>query len=193
MRRTLFLAALLVSPVLGSPAAHAGEVTDRAAAAENLMAQGQALAAVTEFEKAQDALWAGLPLTIRRVAQVDSASGVGIYSERGNSTYAPGEKLFLYVEPVGYSFGGDGLGNHVIALAVDMTLKSEAGVALGTIENIGQIKLPSRAKNRELFFSLNLTLEQGSIPAGKYKADFTMRDLNSTKTAAFSIDFEIAG
>ena len=175
-----------------APAA-AGELADRALAAEGALEAGDARAAITEFEKAQEALWAAMPLTILDVAQVANAAGVGIYSERANSIYAPGEKLLLYVQPVGYSYGDDGLGNKVIALAVDLTLKSEAGEALGTIENIGSIKLSSRTRNRELFFSLNLSLDAASIPAGKYTAEFLMRDLNSQKTAPFAIDFEIAG
>lgn len=178
--------------LLLATAAQAGPVADHAAAADAALAEGKALAALSEFDKAQDALWTALPLTIRKAVHVASASAVGIYSERQNAVYAPGERMLIYVEPVGYGYGDDGLGNKVIALSVDLTLKSEAGAALGSIDNIGSIKLSSRAKNRELFFSLNLSLDKASIPVGKYIADFTMRDLNSTKTAPFSVSFEIA-
>ena len=101
--------------------------------------------------------------------------------------------MFLYIEPVGYNYGDDGLGNKVIALAVDLTLKSSAGEELGTIENLTSIKLSSRVKNRELFFKLNLSLDPSSTPPGKYLADFTVRDQNSDKTAKVSIGVEIAG
>ena len=113
-----------------------------------------------------------MPLTIREVEQVSAASGVGIYTVRADHRYQPGEKLHLYIEPVGYGYGDDGLGNKVIALAVDLTLKSAAGEALGTIENIASIKLSSRVKNRELFFSLDLSLRSVVDAAGKIPGRF---------------------
>lgn len=188
MRRA---AAVAIAVIMGVLPVAAGEVADFATAAEKALADNKPLQAIAEFEKAQDALWAAMPLTIRKVALVTSASGVGVYTLRDGATYAPGERLLLYVEPVGYGYGDDGLGNKVIALSVDLTLKSEAGEALGTIENIGSIKLSSRTRNRELFFSLNLSLDAASIPPGRYLADFTMRDGNSDKTAPFSVAFEI--
>ena len=171
----------------------AGEVADHATAAEKALAGGDALGAITQFDAAQDALWTAIPLTIRKVEQVSAASGVGIYTVRADHRYQPSEKLHLYIEPVGYNFGDDGLGNKVIALAVDLTLKSAAGEELGTIADITSIKLSSRVRNRELFFNLNLSLDPSSTPPGKYLADFTVRDQNSDKAAKFSIDFEIAG
>ena len=100
---------------------------------------------------------------------------------RADHRYKPDEKLHLYIEPVGYGFGDDGLGNKVINLAVDLTLKSENGEELGTIADLTSIKLSSRVKNRELFFNLNLSLDPLSTPPGKYLADFMVRDQNSDR------------
>lgn len=95
------------------------------------------------------------------------------------------------MEPVGYGYGSDGLGNSQIALSVDLTVLSDTDEALGTFEKIGSVQIASRSHNRELFFKLDLSLD--GLPAGKYKCNFLMHDQNSTKTAPFSTDIEIAG
>jgi hypothetical protein len=186
----LLLALALVA--MTSVPVFAGDVADRAAAAEKALAGGDALGAINEFNAAQDALWTAMPLTIRKVEQVSAASGVGIYTVRADHRYKPNEQLLLYIEPVGYTFGDDGLGNKVIALAVDLTLKSGAGEELGTIADIANVKLSSRVKNREFFLKLDVSLDPSSAPPGKYLADFAVRDQNSDKVAKFSVDFEIA-
>jgi hypothetical protein len=190
MMKKLIVALALAAMARGT--ALAGEIADRAAAAEQALESGDALAAVLKFDQAQDALWSAMPLTLRKVEKATEASGVGIYTPRPEGAYKSGEKIYLYMEPVGYGYGDDGLGNKVIELSVDLTLIDAAGQSLGTIENIAGISISSRVKNRELFFGLNLSLAPGSVPPGKYRGDFLMRDKNSDKTAEFAVDFEIA-
>jgi hypothetical protein len=185
----LALALVALTPVCG----FAGEIANHAAAAEKALDSGDGLAAIQEFDAAQDALWTAMPLTVKKVEKAIEASGVGIYTPRPDAPYKPGEKLYLYLEPVGYGYGDDGLGNKVIELSVELTLSDDRGQALGTIENIAAIRLVSRVKNRELFFGLDLSLDPSSVPAGKYRGDFVMHDKNSDKTAKFSVDFQIAG
>jgi hypothetical protein len=189
MKAWLLVAALALAP----NAAGAGEIADHAAAAEQALESGNASTALDEFDAAQDALWTQMPLTVRKVVKATGASGVGVYTPRPDGPYKPGEKLYLYIEPVGFGYRDDGLGNKAIDLTVDLTLVDANGQALGTIENIAGISLSSRVKNRELFFGLDLSLDPGSVKPGKYRGDFTMRDKNSDKSAKFSVDFEIAG
>ena len=184
------LAALMVLAI-SVPAAFAGEITDRAAEAEKALQAGDGAGALEKFRGAEEALWQAMPLAVQNVKQVDSAGGFGIYTERANHIYKPGEKVVLYMEPVGYGYGSDGLGNSQIALSVDLTVLSDSGEALGTFEKIGSVQVASRSHNRELFFKLDLSLD--GLPPGKYKCNFLMHDQNSTKTAPFSTDIEIAG
>ncbi|OBQ63433.1 hypothetical protein [Mesorhizobium erdmanii] len=184
------LAALLAAAISTS-VAHAGDIADRAADAEKALQAGDGAAALEKFRGAEEALWKAMPLAVMNVRQVDSASGFGIYSERANHIYKAGEKVVLYMEPVGYGYGSDGLGNSQIGLSVDLTVLSEAGEKLGTFEKIGSVQVASRSHNRELFFKLDLSLD--GLPAGKYRCDFLMHDQNSSKTAPFSTDIEIAG
>jgi hypothetical protein len=187
-----FAAILVVAAMAASPST-AGEIGKRAAEAERLLQSGDAAGALEEFRGAEDALWQAMPLAVKNIRHVESAEGVGIYVERASHAYRPGEKIVLYMEPIGYGYGSDGLGNSVIALSVDLTVFTQSGESLGTVENISQIRLASHTRNRELFFKLHLTLEQDSLPAGKYRAEFVMHDANSDKKATFSTDFEITG
>lgn len=187
-----FLAAALAALIIStSTAAYAGEIADNAAAAEKLLQSNDGPGAFAKFYDAQEALWKAMPLAVMNVRQVTSAGGFGIYSERPNHIYKPGDEIVLYMEPVGYGYGSDGLGNNQIALYVDLTLLSAAGEKLGTFEKLGRIQLASRSHNRELFFKLNVSVD--GVPPGKYRADFLMHDENSQKTAPFTTDFEIAG
>ena len=176
---------------ISAPAAFAGEISDRAAEAEKALQAGDGAGALEKFRGAEDALWQAMPLAVQNVKQVDTASGFGIYSERASHIYKPGEKVVLYMEPVGYGYGSDGLGNSQIALSVDLTVLSESGEALGTFEKIGSVQVASRSHNRELFFKLDLSLD--GLPPGKYRCNFLMHDQNSNKTAPFTTDIEIAG
>jgi hypothetical protein len=181
------LAALIIST---STAAYAGEIADKAAEAEKALQSNDGVGALTKFRDAEEALWKAMPLGVMNVKHITGASGFGIYNERPNHIYKPGEEIVLYMEPVGYGYGSDGLGNNQIALYVDLTVLSAAGEKLGTFEKLGRVQLASRSHNREMFFKLNVSLD--GVPPGKYRADFLMHDENSQKTAPFTTDFEIA-
>ena len=182
--------AVLLAAVVSTSTAFAGEIADRATEAEKLLQAGNGTGAREKFRSAEDALWQAMPLAVLNVTQVDTASGFGVYSERANHIYKPGEKIVLYMEPVGFGYGSDGLGNSMIALSVDIDVVSAAGESLGTMEKVGRIQLASRSHNRELFFKLDLSLD--GLPPGKYRCDFVMHDENSNKTAPFTTDIEIA-
>jgi hypothetical protein len=182
------LAALIVST---STAAFAGEIADKAAEAEKALQSNDGVGALTKFRDAEEALWNAMPLSVLNVKHIASASGFGAYAERPDHVYKQGEEIVLYMEPVGYSYGSDGLGNNQIALYVDLTVLSDSGEKLGSVEKLGRVQLASREHNREMFFKLNVSLD--GVPPGKYRADFLMHDENSQKTAPFTTDFEIAG
>ncbi|MER9324559.1 MULTISPECIES: hypothetical protein [unclassified Mesorhizobium] len=182
--------AVLIALVISTPAAFAGEISDRAAEAEKALQAGDGAGALDKFRSAEDALWQAMPLGVQNVKHILSASGFGAYAERPNHVYKPGEEIVLYMEPVGYGYGSDGLGNNQIALYVDLTVLSQSGEKLGSVEKLGRVQLASRSHNREMFFKLNVSLD--GVPPGKYRADFLMHDENSPKTAPFTTDFEIA-
>ena len=187
----LLAIALAALTLTTATAASAGEIADKAAEAEKALQSNDAAGALAKFRDAEETLWKAMPLAVLNVKQISSASGFGVYSERPNHIYKPGEEIMLYMEPVGYGYGSDGLGNNQIALYVDLTVLTQSGEKLGSFEKLGRVQLASRSHNREMFFKLNVSVD--GLPPGKYRADFLMHDENSQKTAPFTTDFEIAG
>jgi hypothetical protein len=185
------IAAVVLAMTASISAAFAGEISDHAAEADKLLQSGDPTGALEQFRSAEAALWAAMPLTVLNVKQVDSALGYGVYTERSNQVYKPGEKILLYLEPVGYGYGADGLGNIQIALSLDLTVFSVSGEKIGTWKNIGRIRVASHRYNRELFFKLSISLN--GVEKGKYRAAFVLHDETSKKMASFTTNFEIAG
>lgn len=190
MRRMVLMLGL---SLYGLNGAFAGEIVDHAGKAETALAAGNASGAYDEFKLAEDAIWTAMPLTVRKGVIVDSAVGYGVYTPRPDVRFPATGSILIYVEPVGYGYGKDGLGNIAMGVDVDLKLSTGDGKELGVVENISSINLSSRTLNREMFFKLTLDLSTATLPAGQYHADITLRDRNSSKRATFPIDFEITG
>ncbi len=171
----------------------AGDIADRAKAAEQALDAGNAVGAWTMFEGVADSFWNALPLTVQKAVIVESATGYGIYTIRDSDSFAPGSSMIVYIEPVGYGYGKDPLGNVAIALDVDLRMLGQDGQEVAVVEDIASVDLVSRTRNREMFFKLTLNLEASVLPPGSYRAMFTLRDRNSPKRATFPVDFTIAG
>ena len=185
-RARLALAAALMA---ASPA-FAGPVTDLAAKAEAAMA-GDPLAALSALDEAVEAVWSASPLLFRKALFVDSASGFGIYAERANAVFKPGEPIIIYSEPVGFGYGKNAVGGLEINLVADFVLTSDSGEELFKKDEFFASEQPVRYHNRE--FLMTITLNLTGLPAGKYVGKFKVRDKHSDKTGEFELAFEVAG
>ncbi len=185
------LACLLVFGLFLNPT-HAGPISENAAEAEKLAKSGAPEEALAKFHAAEDAFWQAIPLTVVNLKHVRSAGGFGIYAERPDHVYKPDEKIMLYMEPVGFSYGSDGLGNNTIALSVDSALYSSSGKKIGSSKTISQVNAATRAKNREIFLNLGISPNEEKLPAGRYRVELILTDNNSSKSVTFSTDFEIS-
>jgi hypothetical protein len=168
----------------------AGPIADKAIEAEQALAGNNPAAALAAMEAAYDRFWADMPMQVRNAQLVESASGYGVFQPREGMAFKRGEPLEIYIEPLGYGYGNDGLGNKQIALTFDVALNDTAGKTLVQQRDLTKITVSSRTLNRELFNTITLNL--GNTPVGRYVATFTVRDLNSAKQANFDIPFEIA-
>jgi hypothetical protein len=188
MRRT---AIVLVGLLAVSAPALAGEIADKAAEAERQLGQGNAAEAFSAFDQAQDALWQQMPMIMRRVVLAEKVDGFGLFTPRADNRFKPGEKLLIYMEPVGFSYKTQPTGENVIQLAIDVELVPENGTSFGKVENVASVDVASINKPHDFYFNFTLTLDSGSVPPGKYHGNFILRDRNSSKSAPFSLDFEI--
>jgi len=130
------------------------------------------------------------------VPSVSNASSVPSVSNMSNvssaNTFAPGETMYLYVEPVGFthspSSNESANTRYTIDIAADIIISAPNGTELASIIDLPVIKVASHQKNTEL--SLLLTLTQiKPFPIGDYNIKYVVKDKPSGRT--FDITKEI--
>ncbi len=184
LRGAVALPALL----LGIGAAYAGPLVDAAERAERVMEAGEPVRALEALDQAVAKVWQEAPLAFRSWALVESAEGYGIYQPRENSAFRPGEIMRVYVEPVGFGYGG-GEGTYEVALHADLALETPGGQILAEGKDIFSIRVPSRNRIRE--FNMTLSFAVPQLAPGPYQAVFTVRDRHSDKSGEFKVPFRV--
>ena len=124
------------------------------------------------------------------VSNLSSVSNVSNVSSV--NTFAPGETMYLYVEPVGFthspSSNESANTRYTIDIAADIIISAPKGTELASIIDLPVIKVTSHQKNTEL--SLLLTLTQiKPFPIGDYNIKYVVKDKPSGRT--FDITKEI--
>lgn len=147
-----------------------------------------------EFTEAQEKLfdaWQNLPLTERTVLFLTAPStGYGLYTERTSNVFKPTEKIFTYVEPIGY--GWKHLPNNMFEMSfvTDLTLKAENGDTILERKAFLNSTLQSHSANME--FTMDYTLSLTDAPVGKYTIEYTIHDMSSKQDSTFDQKIEIA-
>ena len=130
------------------------------------------------------------------VPNVSNASSVPSVSNMSNvssaNTFAPGETMYLYVEPVGFTHSPNSNESantrYTIDISADIIISAPNGTELASIIDLPVIKVTSHQKNTEL--SLLLTLTQiKPFPIGDYNIKYVVKDKPSGRT--FDITKEI--
>lgn len=183
-----FVMAFIASLGTGGPCL-AQSVQELAKSAANDAKRGKDLEAYNTIRKAALRIWERGPLLFREALFVKSApTGYGIYDPRANNVFKPGEKLFIYVEPVGFAWKKKGGLNHA-ELVSDLVLKDSDGEVLGEQAAFGTFTFDSRDTNMEVMTAL--TIDFTEAPAGKYVAELKFTDKLGEKSASFELPFEI--
>ena len=184
--KTAGLAAALILSL--SSLAAAGPIVDAATRAEAANMAGKTVEALEALDEAVEAVWSESPLAFRKVVLVDSSGGYGVYDERTEKTFRPDEKMMIYVEPVGFGYGGSGTSSK-IGFNADLAIQNDTGQVLGESKDIFALSTPSQPGKRE--FSMTLTFGVPFLRPGEYKAVFTVRDQNSDKSGTFEVPFTL--
>ena len=119
-------------------------------------------------------------------------SGSNMSNVSSANTFAPGETMYLYVEPVGFthspSSNESANTRYTIDISADIIISAPNGTELASIIDLPIIKVTSHQKNTEL--SLILTLTQiKPFPIGDYNIKYVVKDKPSGRT--FDITKEI--
>ena len=126
---------------------------------------------------------------VSNLSSVSNTSSVPSGSNMSNvssaNTFAPGETMYLYVEPVGFthspSSNESANTRYTIDIAADIIISAPNGTELASIIDLPVIKVTSHQKNTEL--SLLLTLTQiKPFPIGDYNIKYVVKDKPSGRT-----------
>lgn len=167
------VAILLLATCL-SQAAYAGPMEDLAAAQQKLF----------------DA-WQDVPLTQRNVLFLTAPStGYGLYNERTSNVFKSTDKIFTYVEPIGYGWKNLPNGMFEMNFVTDLAMKAENGDVVLEKKAFATNVLQSHAANME--FTMDFTLTLTDAPVGKYTLEFTIHDMSSKQDSTFDQTIEIA-
>ena len=134
---------------------------------------------------------------VSNLSSVSNASSVpSVVSNLSNvssaNTFAPGETMYLYVEPVGFthspSSNESANTRYTIDISANVIISAPNGTGLASIIDLPIIKVTSHQKNTEL--SLLLTLTQiKPFPIGDYNIKYVVKNKPSGRT--FDITKEI--
>ena len=133
---------------------------------------------------------------VSNLSSVSNASSVPSVSNMSNvssaNTFAPGETMYLYVEPVGFTHSPSSNESknalYTIDISADIIISAPNGTQLASIIDMPVVKVTSHQKNTEL--SLLLTLSQIiPFPVGDYDIKYVVKDKPSGRT--FNIIKEI--
>jgi hypothetical protein len=106
-----------------------------------------------------------------------SVNGYGIYQSHNSSIFKPGEKIVLYMEPIGYSYKPIG-SLFLMNFTGDVLISDKAGHVLTGFQNLPLSTLISHYKNKELTLTVSLTQTE-PFPPGEYVLKYTIHDLPS--------------
>lgn len=167
----------------------AGPLQEKAADAEAALGSGKGVEAIQLMRQALYEVWNEAPLAIpTSTFVVAPADGYGIYTARDNNSFATGEPLLIYLEPVGFDWKQqDGLYNSL--LTVDFDLTTPDGNVLAGQKGFGKFDFKSHLPNTE--YMANLTLNVSGAPAGDYVLVLTVNDEHGGGSAKVDLPFEI--
>ena len=138
-----------------------------------------------QLEKAREAA----PMVLKPFLLVARpANYFGDYEARPNAAFGRGAKIHFYAEPKNLVMKQDGSGLYEPALEVDIEVKPEKGETMKK-DGFMSIRIPSKSRIQDIYLNLDVSL--GKAPPGKYNIKFTVRDLNSKKSATAAQDVTI--
>jgi len=190
MKHTAIAVLFTVAAIVGAASsAQAQSATELAKRAQSEAKDGKNLEAYNTMRAAALKIWNAGPLLFRQALFVKVApTGYGIYDPRPDNVFKPGEKLFIYVEPVGFTWKPQN-GLNRAELVSDLILKDSEGAVLGEQQAFGTFTFDSRDENMEVMTAL--TIDFTEAPEGKYLAEVKFTDKLGDKSASFELPFEI--
>jgi hypothetical protein len=124
-----------------------------------------------------------------------SSHGYGIYEEHKSNVFKPGEKIVLYIEPVGFTHKTIiGTNKEILYLSnftADVIISDKAGKVLGGVQNLPVSEILSHHRNNEVSLTVSLT-QSNPFPVGDYLVKYLIKDVPSGSTFQIVKNIKIA-
>jgi len=141
--------------------------------------------------KILDEAWRGTPFQIERTVLVTGAAdGYGVIDRRADNVFRMNEKIYLYVEPVGYDYRTVG-DLHLFGFDADFLVRRADGEILGGQRSFARFGFESMHKNREIY--VDIEYEFFSLPPGEYVVETTLHDRVGGAQATTETVFTVEG
>lgn len=174
-------------PAVATPAS-AQDIGAAFGQAEALLAGDDPAVVWPAFDRAVELFWAEAPLAFRTVVLAETVEGYGRYQPRADNRFGAGDRLTVYVEPVGYGWTAIGA-EYRIRFAIGMEISSQQRGTLVAEPDFATVERLARNRGRE--FEATVAFTVPALPPDLYLLALTFRDAATGKTATAAIDFEI--
>jgi len=182
-----------VLALAAGPAAPSAAQTDL----ERLLARSRAAvgrrdypAAIEALQKALEEVRRAAPLAIETFMLVaEPAKSYGAYVPRKDAEFRGGEELHFYMEPKNLVYPKTADGTYRPAFDVGFEIVDKDGSSVAREERFGSFLFTSRSAPQDIYVNLHLTFE--GAPPGAYEVRFTVKDVNSGKTATVKQPFKV--
>src|SRR5918992_956861 len=136
--------------------------------------------------------------------QNQTSNLTALLTQERNNTFAPGETIVLYVEPVGFGHEqvieeGDINNNNSNTMLYLMNMTADYGIAaangteLQLIEDVEVLRnITSHRPNTEMFLTLTITPDVQPLPVGSYLITYSVNDEVSGESFQLKKDIIIA-
>jgi hypothetical protein len=150
---------------------------------------GNYVQSVKLLEEALEQVRLKAPLTIENFYPVRrKAEFFGAFEPRSTNVYETGEELYFYLEPKNIVFVKKGE-TYTGGFFLDLGFKDDKGEMLLEQKKFLDAEFNSRNPIHDLY--ANITLNLTGVSPGIYKAEFTVRDQNSNKSALVEKEIKI--
>lgn len=192
IKKTIFLGLVLIFMMSSiSVFSFASEEKEHINQALKYLDENKYNEAVIELEEALVLIKGKADLEFVKVSFTqEEAWGFGMYTPRGNTTFAQGETFFIYGEAKNYTIKETEKDLYEIYLKEDIyILDKDNNVLFGQTDFL-DYHITSHSRNFDLF--INNTITQTSpFPVGNYKFRLVLKDVFSQKTTEAIIEFTV--
>ena len=189
MVRTILAMAMAVGVMLlASPNGTRAETAEESAGMALLeLEKGDYVTAIHQLRRAMMTISDESPLTASYYEFVSEPADIyANYTVRKNNVFKVGEPLVIYVEPMGYSFKGEGE-KLTFGIEADFSLIDSNGTVLGGQNKFQRFKRKSFAPIFDFF--MTLTYSFTGLEPGKYTVRTVLHDIVDKETDSFDMEF----